>query len=65
MFSKAELDGMQVAFIRTRDDKLSSGKFLTCRDLGWEGLLKGLDIGKMVLKEAHRISLSYLFGLNT
>ena len=26
MFSKAELDGQQVAFIRTREDKLTSGK---------------------------------------
>jgi len=29
MFSKAELDGMQVAFIRTREDKLTSGKSST------------------------------------
>jgi len=28
MFSKAELDGQQVAFIRTREDKLSSGKIV-------------------------------------
>ena len=28
MFSKAELDGMEVAFIRTREDKLSSGKIV-------------------------------------
>ena len=26
MFSKAELDGMKVAFIRTREDKLTSGE---------------------------------------
>ena len=28
MFSKAEFDGQQVAFIRTREDKLTSGKNL-------------------------------------
>jgi len=28
MFSKAELDGMKVAFIRTREDKLTSGKIV-------------------------------------
>lgn len=38
MFSKAELDGMQVAFIRTREDKLTSDKIVNRVRQGFNNL---------------------------